>query len=150
MKSVWQDNVTLPSFKSLKKDVTTDILIIGGGIAGILCAYALKNAGISAVLVESGKICNSVTAYTTAKITSQHGFIYSKILKEFGADAARLYYNANETAISMYRQLCSKIDCDFKETPSIVYSNNPKKIESELSALSKIGIKADFKPTIIA
>ncbi len=144
MKSVWQDNVTLPSFKSLKKDVTTDILIIGGGIAGILCAYALKNAGISAVLVESGKICNSVTAYTTAKITSQHGFIYSKILKEFGADAARLYYNANETAISMYRQLCSKIDCDFKETPSIVYSNNPKKIEAELSALSKIGIKADF------
>ena len=144
MKSVWQDNVTLPSFKSLKKDVTTDILIIGGGIAGILCAYALKNAGISAVLVESGKICNSVTAYTTAKITSQHGFIYSKILKEFGADAARLYYNANETAISMYRQLCSKIDCDFKETPSIVYSNNPKKIEAELSALFKIGIKADF------
>lgn len=141
MKSVWQDNVTLPSFKSLKKDVATDILIIGGGIAGILCAYTLKNAGISAVLVESGKICNSVTAYTTAKITSQHGFIYSKILKEFGADAARLYYNANETAISMYRQLCSKVDCDFKETPSIVYSNNPKKIEAELSALSKIGIK---------
>ena len=145
MKSVWQDNATLPSFKPLKKDVTTDVLIIGGGMAGILCAYSLKNAGISAVLVESGKICSSVSAHTTAKITSQHGFIYSKLLKEFGANAARLYYNANQTAISRYRQLCRKIDCDFNEATSVVYSNNPKKIEAELSALSTIGIKADYK-----
>ncbi len=144
MKSVWQATVNLPSFDTLKKDISTDVLIIGGGMAGILCLYALKDAGINAVLVEKGKICNSVTAHTTAKITSQHGFIYSKLLKQFGAHKARLYYNANETAISRYRQLSRKIDCDFEAAPSIVYSSNPKKIEAELSALSKIGIKAEF------
>ena len=39
MESVWSHNTNLPSFESLKEDKKTDVLIIGGGIAGILCAY---------------------------------------------------------------------------------------------------------------
>lgn len=41
MESVCSHNTNLPSFESLKEDKKTDVLIIGGGIAGILCAYML-------------------------------------------------------------------------------------------------------------
>ena len=33
------------SFPKLEKDLECDILVIGGGICGILCAYYLKKAG---------------------------------------------------------------------------------------------------------
>ncbi len=144
MKSVWQDGVTLPSFPALAKDIKTDVLIIGGGIAGILCSYMLKKVGIDSVVAERDKICSGVTAFTTAKITSQHGFIYSKLIKQFGVDTARLYYKANESAISRYRDICRKIDCDFEEKSSVVYSNDLYKIRAELSALAKIGASADY------
>ena len=39
MKSLWSKTVIMPDFPKLKGDVKTDVLIIGGGMAGILCAY---------------------------------------------------------------------------------------------------------------
>ena len=62
-------------------DKKTDVLVIGGGIAGILCAYKLKQRGVNCIVLEADKICRGVTQNTTAKITSQHGFIYDKLIK---------------------------------------------------------------------
>lgn len=39
MKSIWQTTAKLPSFPQQKENIRTDVLIIGGGIAGILTAY---------------------------------------------------------------------------------------------------------------
>lgn len=41
MPSIWSDSVTMPSFPSMPGSCSTDVLIIGGGIAGILCAHML-------------------------------------------------------------------------------------------------------------
>ena len=79
--SIWNSTVNLPSFEPLKRNLKTDVLIIGGGLTGILLAYKLKELGVQYALVEADKICSGVTLNTTAKITSQHGLIYSKISK---------------------------------------------------------------------
>ena len=42
MDSIWQKSTELPQFPSLTKDIKTDVLVIGGGLAGILTAYKLK------------------------------------------------------------------------------------------------------------
>lgn len=143
MKSIWSLNTNLPSFEQLDKNVKTDVLVIGGGIAGILCAYMLKQNGVDYILVEADRICSGVTENTTAKITSQHGLIYSKLLSEFGAEKTRLYLEANENALQKYRELCSSIECDFEQKSSFVYSLTDKKtLEKELDALERIGFSA--------
>ena len=60
-------------FAPLGGDIKTDVLVIGGGLAGILCAYRLSQAGVDCMLVEQGELCRGVTGNTTAKITAQHG-----------------------------------------------------------------------------
>lgn len=144
MMSIWSDSVTLPSFKELKKNITTDVLIIGGGITGILCAYMLEQSGIDYTLVEASTICNGVTKNTTAKITSQHGLIYHKIMDRFDTKSARMYLEANEQALERYRQLCGHIDCAFETKDAFVYSlDDPEKIRLEMDALKKIGFPAE-------
>ncbi|MBO5945338.1 MAG: FAD-dependent oxidoreductase, partial [Clostridia bacterium] len=54
------------SFPSLSGTKSTDVLIIGGGIAGILCAYKLKNAGVDCILVEADEICGGILTDSTA------------------------------------------------------------------------------------
>lgn len=61
MDSVWRKTAALPRFEKLEGDVKTDVLIIGGGITGILCAYFLKERGIDYLLVEGQEICHGVT-----------------------------------------------------------------------------------------
>lgn len=92
MESLWERTWKRTEFTRLEKDIKTDVLIIGGGMAGILCAYMLHHAGIPYVLAEAETICSGITKNTTAKITAQHGLIYDKLLRVFGTDRARQYY----------------------------------------------------------
>ena len=149
MHSVWTDSTNLPSFEQLKKDIQTDVLIIGGGMAGILCAYMLHQSDVNYVLVEADRICNGITRNTTAKITSQHGLIYHKLLRRFGAEKTRMYLDANQDALKVYEELCKKIDCDFETKSSFVYSlDKPHKIEQEMMALEKIGFPTEYSDVI--
>ena len=145
MHSVWTETARPPRFEKLSGDIKTDVLIVGGGMAGLLCAYELEQAGVNYALVEAERICGGITKNTTAKITSQHGLLYHKILKRFGFEKTKGYLDANEAALNKYRELCKKIDCDFEEKPSFVYSlNKPKAIEKELETLERIGYPAKF------
>ncbi len=145
MKSVWEKDVARVGFKSLPSDKSTDVLIIGGGIAGILCAYRLKNSGVDCLLAEAAEICGGITKNTTAKITLGHGLIYDKMIRRFGEDKARLYAEAQLRACESYDLLCKSIDCDYERADSYVYSlSDRKKIEREVGALCRLGVKAEF------
>ncbi len=150
MSSVWEDSIQKPpQFERLQESIKTDVLIIGGGISGILCAHMLKNAGVDCVLVEAKNICNGITKNTTAKITFQHGLIYDDLINKLGKDKARLYLEANAKAIEEYVRLSKDIQCDLEKKNSYVYSmNNRKKIEKETAALNALGVKAEFMASV--
>ena len=88
MESVWTNTTTLSQFEPLEGDAQTDVLIIGGGMAGLLCARHLQDAGIRYILVEANTIGSGITKNTTAKITSQHGLCYKKLASRFGPGIA--------------------------------------------------------------
>ncbi len=127
MNSVWQDTARLPSFGRLEKDIRTDVLVIGGGMAGLLCTYLLTQASVDCALAEAETLCGGVTKNTTAKITSQHGLIYDGLIRCFGEEKALLYL------------------FDFEEKASYVYSkSDTQKLERELSALRRLGFPAEY------
>lgn len=143
MNSLWNKTVKLPSFPRLEKDLRTDVLIIGGGIAGLLCAYMLDDAGVDYALVESGRIADGTTGNTTAKITVQHGAIYHRLIRQYGEEKAMMYYRANAAALAQYRALASKIDCDFLPQDSVIYScKSERDTEAERKACERLGIPA--------
>lgn len=145
MNSIWTESVDLPHFTGLHGDTDTDILIIGGGMAGILCAYLLEQQGADYILVEGREICSGITKNTTAKITIQHGLIYDKLLNGAGVEKTKMYLEANQEALQKYQELCRDIDCEFETKTAYVYSiNNRKKLEKEKEALDKIGFNAEF------
>ena len=139
------ENVHLPKFPQLKRDMKVDVLIVGGGLAGLLCAYSLEKQGVDYALIEADRIMGGVSGYTTAKITSQHGLIYEKLTRKFGTEAARMYWEANEKALGALRDLARKADCDFEQKDHFVYSvDAPQKLEAEMNALQKAGIPAKW------
>ena len=144
MKSVW-NNIEKPKFNSLQGDIKTDVLIIGGGMCGVLCAYMLKEAGVDCVVAEADAICRGVTNNTTAKITLQHGLIYDKIMKRYGLEKAQLYYECQKSAMEKLKSLATETDSDFEVSNNVVYSLDDREaIEKEVRALEKIGCKAEF------
>ena len=143
--SVWPNDMTMPQFPSLDHDLNTDVLIVGGGMAGLLCAYELAQKGIDYTLIEADRICSGVTRNTTAKLTSQHGLIYEKLIRMHGLENARRYWEANEAAIKEYGMLAESIDCDYQIMDNYIYARNDfQKLEKEKAALDNLGIPADL------
>lgn len=145
LESIW-NNTEKPKFKTLMGEAATDVLIIGGGMCGLLCAYMLDNAGVDYILVESGEICSKVTNGTTAKLTVQHGLIYDKIIKKYGIEKASLYYESQKDAFDMFKKVAEASGEKIEICNSFVYSKrNRAVIENEADALNKIGGGAVFR-----
>ena len=148
MKSYWTENLKSENrYKSLKKDIETDICIIGGGITGVSIAYYLNQYKIKNVLLEKDEIGNKATGGSTAKITSQHGLFYKYLIDSEGENFAKKYYEANEEAISNIEKIIKEenIECEFERESSYVFTqsiDDVQKIKDEVEAVNKIGGKA--------
>lgn len=143
MKSLWQQIHSEKTYPTLKGEVNTQALVIGGGMAGILCARALQEAGKQVVVCEVEKIGGGITARTTAVLTAQHDFLYSDMIKRFDEATAKAYLQGNLSAVKTFRKLSESIPCDFEDVPSIQFSRNDGEVlQRELATVQRLGFSA--------
>lgn len=144
-KRLWSDTVSVPKYKELNGDIETDVLIIGGGAVGLLCGYFFKQKGVDCTVLEGNRILSGVTGATTAKITVQHGLIYSDLVEKMGYAKARLYLEANRRALDAYRELSKRYPCDFTEMPSFVYLRaGAQRLLQEADAVNRLGFPVEL------
>lgn len=143
MQSIWQET-KLKSYPSLNKDITTEILVIGGGLCGILCASQLASTH-KVVLVEANKISSSRTNKTTAVITALQDLLYKDLIYQKGKEAAKLYLEANLECIRKYEKLSKKYSFDFEKVDSYKYfKNNKSMMEEEYEAIKGLGYPVEI------
>ena len=143
--SIWSKTAAISASAPLVDDLTVDAAVIGGGLAGILAAHFLREAGLRTVVLEASHAGSGQTKNTTAKITSQHGLIYHRLIQEFGIEKARQYAEANQAAIEAYRSLIAshQINCEFTECPSFLYTTAAQTpLRRECEAACSLGIPA--------
>lgn len=151
MNSFWLENINkIEGSGILENDTNADVCIIGAGICGLTTAYYLCKEGYRVIVIDKENIANGVTGHTTAKITSQHGLIYSYLSKEYGINFAKKYYEANEQAIKNIEEIIQKnsIECDFEKKNSYIYTEKEEeldKIKEEIEALKNISHLENFK-----
>lgn len=149
MNSYWLESTPGTEYPAMEQDQKADVVIVGGGLAGISCAWQLRKAGLEVVVLEANRIGAGTTARTTAKVTSQHNLIYHKLLTQMGPEIASQYADANETAIREMRSIADSLnlDCDFEEQSAYVYTqqdNYRKRIEQEAEAAKHLRIQSTF------
>lgn len=149
MDSIWSETSKNDGFPQLRGNLRTDVVIVGGGLAGVLCLKELTDRGVDCVLLEAKSIGSGITKNTTAKITFQHGLIYDKLIKNVGLEKAKQYLTANKNALEKFKKMAEEFPCDFEEKDAFVYSATDRiKIENEIKAYEKLGISAEFVSSI--
>lgn len=147
--SYWLFTTEQTDYPQLTEDITADCAVVGGGMAGLLCALLINGEGIDTVIVDAGRISERTSGHTTAKITSQHGLIYDKIKNQMGRELAKQYADANEAAIREILKIAeaNSIECDYTPQSAYVYTQKDKNInaiENEARTASDLGIKASL------
>ncbi len=151
--SWWIDSAEATAYPTLSGEITVDAAVVGGGIVGVTTALLLKQAGFTVALIEADRVGRGVTGRTTAKITSLHTLIYATLIREYGEERARMYAEANQSAIDRMEGLVRdlKIDCDFVRLPFSTFAESDetrKQVEEEVQAAQRLGLPASFEERI--
>jgi glycine/D-amino acid oxidase-like deaminating enzyme/nitrite reductase/ring-hydroxylating ferredoxin subunit len=146
MESIWTRSCSIGEREPLPGDLETEVAVIGAGMAGVLIASALQEAGLQVIVLEADRIGSGQTRNTTAKVTAQHGLIFRKLIRTLGEERARQYAQANQAAVEEYRRLIEArgIDCDWEERSAYVYGNEIPALQEEAEAASRLGLPAFF------
>lgn len=128
-------------------DVLTgvDVLVVGGGMAGLCTAARMHEAGIGVALVDAGPIASRTTGHTTAKITSLHGTIYQRLSAGRGRRAAEGYATTNRTAVVDLIDLIERwaIDCSLTRATAYtcaVTADGAGEVHAEAAAATVAGL----------
>lgn len=150
-KSIWEQVTEgiRPTFPRLDTSISAEVLVVGGGLVGILCAYQLAQAGKHVVVCEGRRIGQGATGNTTAKVTAQHGLLYADLIKEENEHKARRYYLAQEHALATIRELAKTIHCDFEDKTAYLYASEQKsELEKEAQAYDRLGIPSVYEESL--
>ncbi|MBD1380863.1 FAD-dependent oxidoreductase [Metabacillus arenae] len=144
----WRDSEMM-SFPELSEDLTTDVVIVGGGITGITTAYLLVKQGFKVVLLEADQLINGTTGHTTAKITTQHDLIYDEFIQHLGVEKTKQYFQANQHAADFIKQLVKdeNIECDLSSQDAYIYTNSKQEIDKlvkEYQAYEKLEMGGEY------
>ena len=146
MESIWSQTCRLRRREALPGDLQTDIAVIGAGMAGVLIASALQEAGRRVIVLEAKRIAGGQTRNTTAKLTCQHGLLYEKLIRTLGEEKARQYAQANAAALMEYQRIIAdrNIDCELEQRDAWVCGSNAAQLRKEVEAAAALGLPATF------
>jgi len=152
--SVWFSPGMKPiAFETLDRGLETDILVIGGGIAGLTTAYCLAKEGRKVVLIEDGYIGSGETGRTTAHLTCALGVRYYELEKTFDKETAQLVARSHMAAIEWIADTVynEKIDCHFKRVDGYLFlhpSDRGETFRKEIEVTKGAGIGLEILNSI--
>src|SRR4026209_1326285 len=121
----WQEGMSMPRFPSVTQDLEVDVVVIGAGLTGITAAYLLKNAGAKVALIERHRCALADTGHTTAHLTYVTDERLHRLVKNFGCDGARAFWEAGAAAIDQISDTvrANGIDCNFRWLPGFLHGS---------------------------
>lgn len=147
--SFWMATTGHPVHPPLTEDIEVDVVVVGGGIAGLSTAWELARTGRQVAVVEADRIASGVTGYTTAKVSALHSLVYDGLRRTHGADAARLYALSQQDAVERVAEIVRElgIDCDLERVSAYSYAAEDASrsaIEAEAEAAVEAGLPASY------
>lgn len=143
--SYWIQSVEPLQFEQVNNDIDAEVLIVGGGIAGLTTGYLLAKAGQQVVLVDDGLIGSGETGRTTAHLTCALDDRYFNLEEIFGKDGSRHAAESHREAIDQIERTVQElhIDCNFQRLNGYLFlhpTDKRKNLEKELLATQQAGL----------
>lgn len=121
--SFWTVTGGTTGHPSLAEDITVDVVVLGGGIAGLSTAWELAGTGRTVAVLEADRIAAGVSGYTTAKVSALHTLVYDRLRRTRNEEAARLYALSQQGAVERVAEIAGAlgIACDLERAPDLPY-----------------------------
>ena len=147
--SLWMEGAETIDAPTLRADASCDVLVVGGGIAGLSSAYEAARCGRQVMLIDRGPIGRGMTARTTAHLASESDDWNYELVKARGEDDARTNLESQAAAINRIEAICRDegIDADFTRVDAFMVpasAAHMSQLRDEYDACRGIGMEVEW------
>jgi glycine/D-amino acid oxidase-like deaminating enzyme/nitrite reductase/ring-hydroxylating ferredoxin subunit len=128
---IWTTHRRPASYPALDRDLSVEVVVVGGGMTGITAAYLLSRAGVSVALLDRRRIGQGETSHTTAHLTAVTDESLPDLVDALGRDHAQAVWDAGFAAIAQIFDNARResIECGFTWLPGYQYA--PADVEGD-------------------
>lgn len=142
-----------PRFAPLRRDLETDVVIVGGGVTGVACAYFFAREGIKTVLLDRARIGRGSTAASTAMIMHETDADLVELVERYGRRAARKIWGASRRAVTDLVATARRlhIQCRLEPQESIYYTTDAadlQRLQTEYRMRREFGLPARWLSSV--
>jgi glycine/D-amino acid oxidase-like deaminating enzyme len=145
----WADGGPRRTFPSLEGDLSTDVLVVGTGVAGLTAALLLARRGRQVSVIDARQVACGETARTTAHLTELLDVGYRQLESKFGREGAAAAAEASRSAIDSIETSCSELAprARFERVLGFKAAQTDEQVEElkeELVAMQRAGLRAEW------
>ena len=140
MNNTWYDDTLVNRFEQkgyLKDSLKCDVLIVGGGLAGLSLLYNLKKNNVDALLIEENRIGSGASGRNGGFCLSGWAQDYDVLLKYLSKEEVVALDQIAASGVKWMRQKCLSNGYEHTNIKSGVLkcflSNNTEKVQTEVS-----------------
>jgi glycine/D-amino acid oxidase-like deaminating enzyme len=143
--SLWMAATGTVRRPPVMRDMSCQVCVIGGGLAGLTTAYLLQRTGREVVIVDKGGIAGGESCRTTAHLSNAIDDRYIQIERLHGAEGARMAAESHTAAIDAIQNIVGResIECDFERVNGYLIvppGEAHQLLEDEAAAATRAGL----------
>lgn len=129
----------------LTQDISTDILVVGGGMAGLSAAQSFREKGLKVVVVEKNYCGSGASGKSSGFITPDSELSLHDFVKGYGQTRAKELWEFVTSGVNFIKNNIEnyQLDCDYQVQDTLVVAHNDHAfatdIEIEHSARASLG-----------
>lgn len=142
-------NGLINTYPSLQKNMTCDVLIVGGGITGALMAYQFSQESYKTILIDKRDVSLGSTSASTSLLQYEIDEPLYSLIEKVGENAAVDTYLEGVKVIEKLGRIIKsmKADCGFEQKNSVFIAHSKKDAEwlaTEFDQRKRIGLKVKW------
>ena len=151
-RSLWQATMEPPTDRSGRKlPASTEVVVIGGGYAGINAARALASQGVSVTLLEAHTLGWGASTRNGGIVHSGYKWSATQLVRRYGDETGAALYRETLDSYALVKQLIADgtIDCDFREVGHLELAYAPahaSELEHARAGLAAVGVASSIVP----
>jgi gamma-glutamylputrescine oxidase len=136
--------------KPLTQDITTDVVVIGGGMSGLSAAQAFHKKGLSVVLLEKNFCGSGASGKSSGFITPNSELSLYTLIDDYGQAEAKKLWDFASSGVEQIRANIKKYNlaCDYQEQDTLVLASTANAYKSEIIKEHEARQKSGYTSTV--
>lgn len=137
--SYWWRNPE-PDYAPLASDLETDVVVVGGGVAGVTLAWTLIEQGASVAVLEAGRLAGEASGRNAGFLLAIPAEPYAERIAIWGREGARAYLQLGRRTHQRIAHLAQtlRLDCDHRITGSLRLTRSEEETEDLRGSLLEL------------